>query len=143
MDPTFVVETSAQVLEIVDTGLETLIATRARAVLPAPMVVDLLKLREEASWTPDQIDLVKKAVAEICRKYDFAAKYAPEILLGLMLTQYGVKQARVFAALARMETQIRQMRKVSGKPATAEVPTPPPADKVEEPKDEPSTPSAP
>lgn len=123
-DPAFVVETGLALLEIADEGLAAILNKKVRSFLPADKCETLIAMRRDASLGKHEKDLVEKSLTEIVRKYDWASKYGPEILLGLVLAQYGVRQARVFAMIGRLEKEILAARKggkIEDKPAAVAV----------------------
>lgn len=75
--------------------------------------------------------LFRQALTEVVQKYEFLAKYAPEIMIGVLLCQWSLRQMRVFKTLANIEAELKLAR---AKPVTeakpAGPPEPPPAANV-------------
>lgn len=132
-DPSFITETSQQVLELVDEGLATILIARARRVLHPNHLPKFEEAIGEAKWGPGEMGLVKKSVAEIAKKYDWASKYGPEVLLALLLVKHAAGQMRAFALLSRVEKEaaLRTKNAATDKPGpdvkTTPVPAPAPA----------------
>lgn len=112
-DPLFVVEAAVSVLELVDDSAGALLVTRARRVLHPDFVREFESTVEASKWGPKQKELLRKALDEMARKYDWATKYGAEILLVLLMVQHAAEFGRVMSLLSRMESQTAKARQVA------------------------------
>lgn len=71
---------------------------------------------EEVRLQAKEKDLIQDTITRIAARYEFMTKYAPELVLGVTLAQYGVRQMSLMSFAERVTKETKEI-KVEEKPA--------------------------
>lgn len=71
---------------------------------------------EEVGLQAKEKDLIQDTVTRIAARYEFMTKYAPELVLGVTLAQYGVRQMSLMSFVERVTKETKEI-KIEDKPA--------------------------
>lgn len=95
IDSRFLSDTAVCLLEIVDEVSAKVLTQRIRKVAPDKAEA-FAELYAEVGLNEKDKRLVGMSVEAIARKYSMLAKFGPEVLLVAALSQYGLRQAKLY-----------------------------------------------
>lgn len=65
---------------------------------------------EEVGLQAKEKDLIQDTVQRIAARYEFMTKYAPELVLGVTLAQYGVRQMSLLSFVDKMTKEVKEVK---------------------------------
>lgn len=119
-DAEFLADAVITVWESGDELLHTVLLKKIRAAIP-DKVDEFIELQNAVRLGTKDKELARKALMRIAQKYQFLAKFAPEILLLGLFAQYGARQLRVIKLVETM-TSAAENRPKKVVPASAPIP---------------------
>lgn len=120
-DAEFLADAVITIWECGDELLHTQLLRRIREAMP-DKVDDFIKLQNQVRLGGRDKDLARKALLRLAQKYQFLARFAPEILLLGLFAQYSVRQLRLVRAVELMveEAKSRPQKVVGPVPASTD-----------------------
>lgn len=104
-------------LELFESFVHSNGAKKIEKKMPEKMA-EFRTMCEEVGLQAKEKDLIQDTVTRIAARYEFMTKYAPELVLGVTLAQYGVRQMSLLSFVERMTKETKEV-KVSEVPAKA------------------------
>jgi hypothetical protein len=115
-DAKFLGDTAVCLLEIVDEISAKVLTQRIQKIAPDKAAA-FAELYAEVGLNDKDKRLVGMSVEAIARKYTLLAKFGPEVLLVAALSQYGLRQAKLYQFVAKIGEERKAEKQVQPEPS--------------------------
>lgn len=106
-DAEFVADAIVTIWEIGDEILAMALLRRIQAAVP-DKVREFQLLQQDVRFGEKDKTLVRKSVIRLAQRHPVIVRWAPELMLGVTIAQYGLRQARLFSFVSKIEAAAKE-----------------------------------